>query len=790
MEEPARAGGAAPAGLALNPGAPPDDARFLDGDLSRHLKPHQERGVRFMWERCVGPAEEGDARGCVLADHMGLGKTLQLICVLKSWLSGGPPRRTALVIAPAFVLSNWLGEIERWLPRDRALRPRTLPAAGGAAARLAAVAAWQREGGALLVGYEMFRMLAGGAGARAEFVAALCDPGPGLLVLDEAHRLKEPRSQLYKAMGRIRTRRRVLASGYPVQNRLDEYWALVTFARPSALGSYDRFRAFFERPIVDYLEGAAGDAGADGDGTHDGATALRRAYVLQRELEDVVLRRGTDELGDDLPPRTDWVVECALSPVQRALYDAFEQSAGLFAAEADAGEVAAPRGELAAYHTALAIVNHPDIVHGALAEEERLFDDGGDDGGAADALAGGLGAAPPAKRARPEATGWRAPEVVAREASRAAAQKARDDARREKQAKKFRQQAFDDYEGCGEWSGFGGSLRSWARPVFQDGDRAAYDTDVAAHSGKAAVALAVMAAAKLRRERVIVFTQTLGTLAVLERLIDARNAAADGGAKLRYARIDGATPAAQRSAIVDDFNAAPAAAAAATPAPAGGAAKPARRLRPAFAPGGRKRRPRPPERAVTPPPAGGRLGGGGDGCDVLLMSIKAGGEGINLTGANRVVLFDVCWNPCFDRQAMCRAHRFGQKRPVFVYRLVAPRGTMEAKVLRQQRRKELLVREVVERQAPADARFALRPVFGPGAPEPPAGGGLGADPLLRDVVDALGADHVAAVHEDPLPTLGRGAAPAEPGAAALSAGDKAAAVDEYRAFCERASAPL
>ncbi|KAH8045194.1 ATP binding protein [Aureococcus anophagefferens] len=236
----------------------------------------------------------------------------------------------------------------------------------------------------------MFRMLAGGAGARAEFVAALCDPGPGLLVLDEAHRLKEPRSQLYKAMGRIRTRRRVLASGYPA----------------------------FERPIVDYLEGAAGDAGADGDGNHDGATALRRAYVLQRELEDV---------------------------------------------------------------------------------EERLFDDGGDDDGAADALAGGLGAAPPARRARPEATGWRAPEVVAREASRAAAQKARDDARREKQAKKFRQQAFDDDADCGEWSGFGGSLRSWARPVFQDGDRAAYDTDVAAHSGKAAVALAVMAAAKRRR---------------------------------------------------------------------------------------------------------------------------------------------------------------------------------------------------------------------------------------------------------------------------------------------------
>ncbi|KAH8045404.1 hypothetical protein JL720_16725 [Aureococcus anophagefferens] len=95
----------------------------------------------------------------------------------------------------------------------------------------------------------MFRMLAGGAGARAEFVAALCDPGPGLLVLDEAHRLKEQRSQLYKAMGRIRTRRRVLASGYPVQNRLDEYWAL-------ALGAL----AVLER-LID-ASNAAADSGA------------------------------------------------------------------------------------------------------------------------------------------------------------------------------------------------------------------------------------------------------------------------------------------------------------------------------------------------------------------------------------------------------------------------------------------------------------------------------------------------------------------------------------------------
>ena len=77
------------------------------------------------------------------------------------------------------------------------------------------------------------------------------------------------------------------------------------------------------------------------------------------------------------------------------------------------------------------------------------------------------------------------------------------------------------------------------------------------------------------------------------------------------------------------------------------------------------------------------------------MSLKAGGVGINLTEADYVVLFDPWWNPAAETQAIDRAHRIGQNRPVTVYRLVV-RGTVEEKILELQERKRELFRSVVD----------------------------------------------------------------------------------------------
>jgi SNF2 family DNA or RNA helicase len=66
--------------------------------------------------------------------------------------------------------------------------------------------------------------------------------------------------------------------------------------------------------------------------------------------------------------------------------------------------------------------------------------------------------------------------------------------------------------------------------------------------------------------------------------------------------------------------------------------------------------------------------------DVFLLSLRAGGCGVNLTGADYVFHLDPWWNPAVEDQASDRAHRIGQKRPVTVYRLVTE-GTIEEKIL-------------------------------------------------------------------------------------------------------------
>ena len=81
--------------------------------------------------------------------------------------------------------------------------------------------------------------------------------------------------------------------------------------------------------------------------------------------------------------------------------------------------------------------------------------------------------------------------------------------------------------------------------------------------------------------------------------------------------------------------------------------------------------------------------------DVFLISLKAGGVGLNLTGADTVILVDLWWNPAVESQAIGRAHRMGQEQAVEVYRLVT-RGTIEEKIQELQEQKRNLVSEVLD----------------------------------------------------------------------------------------------
>jgi SNF2 family DNA or RNA helicase len=83
-----------------------------------------------------------------------------------------------------------------------------------------------------------------------------------------------------------------------------------------------------------------------------------------------------------------------------------------------------------------------------------------------------------------------------------------------------------------------------------------------------------------------------------------------------------------------------------------------------------------------------------EGSAVFLISLKAGGSGLNLTAASYVVLFDPWWNPAVEAQAIDRTHRIGQKQTVFAYRLII-KGTIEEKIRLLQKKKGALANDIL-----------------------------------------------------------------------------------------------
>ena len=79
---------------------------------------------------------------------------------------------------------------------------------------------------------------------------------------------------------------------------------------------------------------------------------------------------------------------------------------------------------------------------------------------------------------------------------------------------------------------------------------------------------------------------------------------------------------------------------------------------------------------------------------MFLISLKAGGTGLNLTSANTVIHFDPWWNPSVEDQASDRAHRYGQKNVVEVIKLIA-KGTIEEKIVKLQESKKELIDDII-----------------------------------------------------------------------------------------------
>jgi SNF2 family DNA or RNA helicase len=90
---------------------------------------------------------------------------------------------------------------------------------------------------------------------------------------------------------------------------------------------------------------------------------------------------------------------------------------------------------------------------------------------------------------------------------------------------------------------------------------------------------------------------------------------------------------------------------------------------------------------------------------LFLISLKAGGVGLNLTAADTVIHYDPWWNPAVENQATDRAHRLGQDKPVFVYKLITA-GSVEEKIVALQEKKAALANAILSDDAASTVKFS------------------------------------------------------------------------------------
>lgn len=282
----------------------------LDPVLSRRMRPHQHEGVKFLYNCVEGAASVGEreCRGAILADSMGLGKSLQAIAVawtlLKQGPFGKPLAKKAIIVCPASLVQNWVNEVKKWLGFER-LKPVALMSGKSSFECLESVADFLHGNlnRLLIVSYEMFR----------SYCDELYQAGCGILICDEGHRLKSSGgNKTITALNKIPCKRRIILTGTPVQNDLDELFAMCNFVNPGLLGSLGSFRTIFAKPII-----MSRDTNASKTDLNIGQA---RAKELQKQVSRFVLQRSSSILEKYLPNKTETAVFCQLSDYQSSLY--------------------------------------------------------------------------------------------------------------------------------------------------------------------------------------------------------------------------------------------------------------------------------------------------------------------------------------------------------------------------------------------------------------------------------------------------------------------------------------
>ncbi|XP_059632539.1 probable ATP-dependent DNA helicase CHR12 [Cornus florida] len=233
----------------------------------------------------------------ILADEMGLGKTIQTISLIAYLMENKGVTGPHLIVAPKAVLPNWVTEFSAWAPSIVAVLYD-----GRLDERKAMREEYAGEGkfNVLITHYDLIM----------RDKAFLKKIHWYYMIVDEGHRLKNHECALARTLVTgYRIRRRLLLTGTPIQNSLQELWSLLNFLLPNIFNSVENFEEWFNAPFADRCDVSLTD--------EEELLIIRRLHHVIRPF---ILRRKKDEVEKFLPGKTQVILKCDMSSWQKVYY--------------------------------------------------------------------------------------------------------------------------------------------------------------------------------------------------------------------------------------------------------------------------------------------------------------------------------------------------------------------------------------------------------------------------------------------------------------------------------------
>lgn len=256
----------------------------LPKEMKADLRPYQVEGVHWL-ERLRKMYLNG-----ILADDMGLGKTIQAITAITQNHNRDKEAKT-LIVCPTSLLYNWKEELHRFNPKIKAVVIDGIPN------QRKKYLTKLNEYDVIITSYTLLQ----------KDIETYSQNPFSYAILDEAQHIKNRGTRNAKSVKMIQAAHRLILTGTPIENSLDELWSLMDFLMPGFLSTYDRF-------VENYIRVS-------------GEQQVQNIEYLKKKVSPFILRRMKSDVLHDLPPVSEIVYHCQLSDTQMELYKSYAASA-------------------------------------------------------------------------------------------------------------------------------------------------------------------------------------------------------------------------------------------------------------------------------------------------------------------------------------------------------------------------------------------------------------------------------------------------------------------------------